>query len=388
MLRTKANSPLRQVFEGFRQGQDKSIAEAQALTFEKISDLIEAEKVSVDNLSIGEAFDVFALAGKDVNLNSAHAISEAVASSYFPKYLGRMATPKILGQYNHWVAPVERFVTEYTDPVRANYGYYQRLLGAEGPELVKESQAYETTGMSEYEVAIENFKFGRIIEITKEMLLFDKTGEVLRKLNNFGSLMGRHRMNMILEAATGMPSTATGKSANDWFRVNGTSYGIYATTHATVPGNAGYANQNWITGVALTVDGLGTVTEYFGKMVDYNGEYLDIMPTDMIVSPGNRVAAMRLNQQTQDPNAAIAGNMNPWTGAFTPLVWPRLTNNNRFWVGEWPRQLIWQWNWMPMVETLTTMDAAATNDIVMMIKGSYNGGVGNVDNRYSMMVDN
>jgi len=182
-------SPILSVVEGYR-GDGVDLKEAQRRAGLRIGDLVESGQIAPEKVSIAEVFQALVFMGREqeINLESAVSVAEAISSSYFPQLLTRIATPKVLGGYQYYVAPIEELYTEIPEPVNGNYGHYSRITGSEGPELVLESMAYETTGMGEYEISIRNRKFGRIIEVTREMILFDRTGSVMANLGNYGNL--------------------------------------------------------------------------------------------------------------------------------------------------------------------------------------------------------
>lgn len=375
-------------------GKSIGLREAQRKTADRIVSLVAEGKLGFSDINISEAFRELVLEGNDsVNINDARSVSEAITSSEFPRFMSRLAQPTMLQDYEHYMVNAQQLVTEIPGTVNGKHGYYTRLTGGEGLELVEEEKPYETTNFNEYEVTIENNKFGRLINLTREALLYDKTGDVWNHVRNFGFYIGQHRETMIIEAVTGQASSKTGRASTQNFVVNGTGYDIYATTHASVPGSGGYANINWFGDTALSTSGLTTALQKARDIVDINGEYINVKPRFVIVPPALEKTANDLFMQPFDPqaiNTSGTGNINlqnVYRGQYTVIVWPALSSSTAWYLGDYPRQTYWQWNWRPRVDVTQDPSLAVNNDIVSTVKASYNGGVGSVDHRFGFLFD-
>lgn len=361
------------------------------------NDIIEAmhpnkglRKMNPEDLSVRDVFDVFVVEnwrqqGKSVDaLLSGNSVimAEAISTSQFPRILGRASEVNILDSYLLALEGVEELVTESTG-WKGNWAFFDRLTGKELPERVFEGAAYEETQFGEVEAAIKLRKFGRIIQVTKEMVMADQTGKIVQFSKDFGQEMGYHRQTDILQCVTMTASSLHEAAANDWFRINGTAYAVYADTHATVPGSGGIANDNNFTSTAIGSSGYSTVLTALRKMQDIHGKKIRVKPTHVIVAPEQEETSKKLYIFNVEPGLTSGGqDPNIYKGMFKPVVDVDGTDGT-WYMGAFNKQVIYAWAWKPGVASVAPQERALTHDIVLLIQVSYKGGPGHIDHRFA-----
>lgn len=314
------------------------------------------------------------------NSQSTVAMVEAMGTTALPRIIGRMATIIILDEYQLALSDVEQLVTD-SPGWTGDWAEFGRLTGKDKPERVHEGESYEEAGFGEFTSQIKMRKFGKIIYLTKEMILADQTGKIVDHAKNYGEAMGLHRQTDILECATMRASTLHEGGVNDWYRVNQTSYAVYADDHSAVPGSGAQTNDN-IAAVALGNAGLGTIRTQMRAMKDINGDNIVVNPRFVIVAPEQETIAEQLHDNKYQVGATTQDlPKNIWKGKYMPINDFGGTDGT-FFIGDFPKQMRYAWVWKPGVETVIPQEQAVTRDVTMLIKTSYKGGVGHIDSRY------
>lgn len=135
---------------------------------------------------------------------------------------------------------------------------------------VEEGEEYPTAGYGKTETTITTAKYGEIIEITEEMIYFDRTGELNRNIEKLARKAARTKDELILTALI------------DGDNLTSASAGTYTTTR----GNRGTT--------ALDESALQARITAFRKRTDAAGNAIDVSPNLLIVTPENEVTARKL----------------------------------------------------------------------------------------------
>jgi len=369
----------------FNKGADR----AAAMLLEMLHVKPDLRLIQPNELSVGELFEAFVIRkllaeGKPVAAilsGEAVAIAEAVNTTQFPRILSRMAELNILDNYELALEGADALVTNVD--IKGTFAYFQRITGKDLPELVHEGHAYEETAMGEWECVIKARKYGRLLKITKEMIMEDRTGDILQNASDFGLELGYHRQTEIFEACSMRASTIHGGGTTDIFKVNGTGYAIYADTHATVPGSGGHANDNNITSASMDSDGLSAALLKLRKVVNIHGIPLRIRASQVLVAPETEESAWKMFNFDNTPGATSQADKNIHKGRFTPFMDP--DNPNTYWyMGDFPRQMRYVWAWHPTIRNVSPVEMSLTHDIVLLIQASYKGGCAAVDHRFAV----
>ena len=372
-------SAIRNILEGHIKSANGDVKEGQKRFTKQLSDLIKEGKVNAGNVSIREMFDLLVDYNRDVNLSNAKAISEAIASSQFPTITGELISPVVLSAYDLALGDVAQLVTEI--PMTKETEKLAGFTDPESLELVKELSPYEETAVGEKYVELKAHKFGRIISVSAEAILFDQTGQIMDRARRVGENAGLHRAKYIVQKAADLACTADGLAAHNSLFYNGSAVTIFSNDHSSIDG---IANDNLIT-TALTAAGIDAAMGLLRRMQNTNGDYVTINPKFILIPPELEGTARRLFQSDLQfdltNNNATAKNI--YKNAFQIIVSPYLSDTNDWFVGDFPRQVYWGWVWKPKVESQTsTSEKAFENDIVQRFKVSYYGGANSVDYRY------
>jgi len=224
------------------------------------------------------------------------------------------------------------------------------------------------------------------------MLLWDQTGQVLRRSQNVGNLMGQHRAKMIIQTLELEPRTAWEEAAAtvEACVANGTLITIdnfWSTDHSAVAGLDAQTNSNRI-GNALNTAGLGAALNLFNIMTDERGNEIQIAPKILLVHGNDAQVAWQLTNSTgqydttdRSRNPYGPGGYRVFTVVSTIFIETSSTRN--WYLGDPAKQLLWLWGWKP--ETLVqrkNSDASFRRDIVVGFRFSYYGGIGHTDYRY------
>lgn len=355
---------------------------------EQMVDMIEDEKYKLDlsKVSLLPLYEAM-VDRRQVNESNAEEVSEAVAAAGFPALVSALLHPTILRPYENIANVVMPLVTETTSrhPVE-HYGGFGAL---DGFELVREGMPYEESQPGERKATITNYKFGRIVSVTREMILFDQTGDVLTTANRVGDEAGIHLHQLVVQKSCDLAVTATGEAAGTSLKFQGSAQTMYANTHAWDVGSPVNDNLN---GSALSAEAITTVDANFASILDDKGKQLLVMPKILLVHTALRKLARQLVQSPvyQWTSAATTtstetqhGVMNPHQGDYTIINTPFVDSATAWYLGDFARQTVLQW-----VERLQTTqqrnvgDAAFENDIVARFKASYFLGCGCTDYRY------
>ena len=379
------------IFDAGGKYEEGSVAAAnqilEGLSVRKASRTIQSEEISIRDL-----FDSFVVSklraeGKDIGpiLNGhSTAIAEAIVTSQFPRLISRMSEVTILDNYELALEGVDELVTP-VENVKNDWAYFSRITGQDLPELTYEAMAYEETILGEYEVAIKLRKYGRVLKLTKEMILADQTGKLQEQCRNFGGGMGYHRQTEILESACTRISTKHEGVAADNLRINGTSYAVYANSHAAYPGSGGEANDNILVTNALGAAGVAAAVLQLRKVKDIHGQGIMIRPTHVIVAPDQEAIGKKLYVFAVEPNltTTTGGYIDPnlFKGLYKPMV--DLGGTDGTWyIGEFRKEIRYCWGWKPLIDAIVPQEQALTHDVALLIRCSYKGGCGHVDHRF------
>ncbi len=393
---------IRSIIESRKFDAGGNLQEGLARAAKQITEMVSLKEeggqtLKPSDISVRELLEEFVIlpaveqAGGDTHIAteiraSSMRMAESINTSQFPRMMSRMASVVLLDAYEMALEDVNELVTE-DNITSGNWAYYNFLAGKESPELVYESDAYEEAGIGEHEVSIKVRKYGKVIKLTKEMILADQTGRFVQLATDFGDKMGYHRQVEILEAATMRASTLHGGAANDNLRMNGTSYALYADTHAAYPGAGAQANDNNIASGSVDAAGYAAALLLLRGMVDAHGDPIPVRPTHVLVAAADEIAARKLFQfPTVITDSGTVGTVNEpnyYKGLLKPIIDIGGTGGT-FFLGEFRKQVRYVWGWKPAVETGSPQSEALSRDVVMVAKASYKGGAGNVDYRYAV----
>ncbi len=216
-------------------------------------------------------------------------IQEAVDSSAFANITGQLAYTTLLAGYENTAFVGDQFIT--TIPTQLNGEKIPGVtnLGDEG-QIVEEGKPYPRAGVSEdWIMTPETIKRGIIVEITKEAVFFDRTGQFLGTCKKVGEALGLDKEKRILDMVLGVTNN---------YKWKDTAYDTYQTTTPWDNVTASNGLENWtdIEAVLLT---LGALTD------PATGEPILMVPDTVWLKTSLRSTMAYIQNSTQvkiDPN--------------------------------------------------------------------------------------
>jgi hypothetical protein len=155
-----------------------------------VNDVMDDEKFKPSQMSIREMFDSTVLAEyPDLDLNDKTAVNEAVGHSQFPYITKELISREVIPAYEYSMDGIDQLVTEM-ETNRADYEYIAGFRAVSSLPRVKPGQNYPSAEWGEKQVRIQIAKFGEILEIEKELVLSDQTGQILDRARAAGEMMG------------------------------------------------------------------------------------------------------------------------------------------------------------------------------------------------------
>lgn len=373
---------IRQILEGQLSQYPSEPKKAEKAAADQIVRLLKTGKIVPEQVSIREVFDQFCDRDRTLDFEGEGAskrIAEAMAASDFPYITGKLISSKVIEAYDYALGDVAELVTEV--PSKVSTEDIAGFTAAENLERVELGMPYEETVMGEKRTQISNSKFGRLISLYKESILFDQTGDMLVRASRIGDKMGIHRHRFIIEKTCSLACDATGEDADKSLVYGGTAYALFSNDHSSIDNQT---NDN-LASESLSTSGMTNVLALGRRLKDEQGDAIVWIPKVLLVPPELEEAAWQLFNAT-DKYDADERALNPYKGKHKPIVSPFLTDTNRWYLGDPRKQMRWQWVWKPAVEQQTsTSEAAFERDIVQRYKISYMGGCGATDYRYLLM---
>ena len=313
---------------------------------------------------------------------SAHLLYEAINTTQFPRMLNRLASVAILDGYEMALENVDALVTEVND-VKTSYYKTNLITSQDSPSLTAEGAAYEETVLGELEVDIKLRKYGRLLKITREMVLADETGKVLDQAKNNGEYMALIRQQDILGVCTGQASIVYDGASTDNFIVNGTGFDLFSNDHSAIPGQGAQANDNLIA-AALGSAGIQTAITALREIKDIHGRRIKVMPKQLIHAAAQEFTAQKLFSFVVEPALTTSGqDPNLFKSKYMPVLDMEGTDGT-WYLGDFSKQVVYAWGWKPEVESDTNPGMKITNDIVVLIRPSFKGGAGCRDYKYAV----
>lgn len=240
-------------------------------------------------------------------------------------------------------------------------------------EVTKEGDPYARATMAERWVETpDTIKRGLIIDITKEVLFFDKTNLILNEAAKIGELVAINRERRILDVVTGIATV---------YRRNG------GAAQAT------YASDNTVASNGLVdFTSLDAADTKFHGLVDPDtGEPIVTVATDLLVPPALKNTAMRIlnatmtntnsnnTAGTQDVETRVAGNslnqsVQPY---YNQYVKERTSSDTTWFYGNFREAFVYMENWPLQVEQEGANGPQAFDrDIIQRYKASERGAAG------------
>lgn len=298
-------------------------------------------------------------------------MESAVDSAAFSSITGQIIFSKILTAYKNPAFIGDQLVTV----MPSNFLDSEKLGGIgiiadEFDDIVEEKHAYGKIGMNEEYVTIPaSEKRGRLLDITREAIFADRTGEMMNRAQSIGNAIGTRREKRILDVVVGTENTYTR---------NGVTTNTYLTAGAYVNSQSGNALISW--------DDIDASEQLLWAMTDPStGEPISVTPNMLLVPPALRTTAHRIVSSTETSTGDITTGAgiqmhgpNPIAGqgySWLSNQWVKqATNSDSTWFhGDFKSAFGYKEIWPMEVKRLPTYHLEDENDIVFRMKAYYHG---------------
>jgi len=252
---------------------------------------------------------------------------------------------------------------------------YAGFKATEQPKEVLEGMPYEESELQDKYSTSEANKYGRLLNVTEEAILFDQTGQLLMRASGIGEKARYHRENLIIEGVTDANSTV--------FSPQGAAEALYRVAVGT---NSNIINR-LATNALVDWTDIDNAMQVFADMTDDQGELIVSMPNTLLVPYALDATAKRVVNATEVRTTSGATittiGSNPVTGLTvlsSPLV--DAQSSTTWYLGNFPREFVWQEIW-PLQVTRTRLPQLATvQDVIVTYKTRYFGGISAIDDVY------
>lgn len=368
---------INQLFEAHLADAGNDIQEAQKRVGDQIGRLIDKGELKPTELSFKALFESLCNKDRDVDVNDSSRVVEAMTASAFPYITSKAISKVLIDSYDYALGDVSSLVTEV--PSNRAAEDIPGLTAGDNLDLVGESAPYHEVTIKEKRCRITNFKFGKIIALTKEMMLFDQTGRVLEQAKRIGEKGGLHRHSIVVKKCASLACSETGEAADTSLVYDGTARALYANDHSAWDTQT---NDN-ISTTAFGFTGVDELLQLLLAQKDDRGDAIVVTAKQLLVPVQLQTKALQLVGSEWEYGTANR-NINPYKGKYQVIATPILTSAGVYYLGDFARQMRWQWVWEPITDTLmATSESAFTNDILQQFKFSYMGGCGALDHRFA-----
>jgi ribosomal protein S11 len=239
-------------------------------------------------------------------------------------------------------------------------------------EIIEEGQPYPLVGMGqEYVEAPPTKKRGFIVPVTREIIVADRTGILMRRSGDGGKWMGVNKEKRVLDVALGIVNN---------YKRNGTALNTYLTAGAYINDQTGNTLVDWtdIENAELLYDAM-TDPNTGEPMGQYPGAYSLIVPTAL------RRTALRIVQATDirfgdgAANTTATYGTNPLNDAqiqvvSSPYVKARTSSATKWFYGQPKEAVTYSEVWgIETSQAPALSEAEFSQDITMRFKVSERG---------------
>jgi hypothetical protein len=308
-------------------------------------------------------------------------IKEEVNSSGFVASSRMLINAAVIKAYDGIKGIGDQLVTNA--PSNTRHETYVGFTEAEGMKEVKESMPYEDSDIAEKYVTSDAIKKGRLVYVTEESIMEDRTGQLLLRAQRIGRNAAIDKEKTIIQGVLDINGNV--------YKPSGSATSLYSTANGNLMGTAG-AVTGYTSAVPLTDwEDIDKVTIFYPLSIKDDramGVQEPIMwdPKILLVAPSKNATAKRIMNATEvrlttNTNTRTIFN-NPVAGLYTVLSSVYITNAADWYIGDFKEQFFWQDVWP--IQTFT-QGANAENgflrDVVAAYKVRFLGGVGAWDTK-------
>jgi len=263
-------------------------------------------------------------------------IYEAVHPTAFPLVTGKILSKKMIDAYNAAPTIGDQLVETFTSKLMID-----RIPGfsTDGDiEQVEPGGPYQHTGVIEEKWAqVTGNKYGKILDITEETLMFDQTGQIIRRAGMIGRDAAVYREKMIMNTVQDI----SGYYA--WYVGNAAGSSASRTALYSTSTTAPHRTSNQITNALVNHTDINAANLLLGLMVDEKGDPILIGPRLLLVPLALEMVARSIYNSTVIIGGANA-QPNPFAGRFKVLSSPYLDAQSAtaWYLGDFKSQFVWK----------------------------------------------
>ncbi|MGZ3316615.1 MAG: phage major capsid protein [Isosphaeraceae bacterium] len=358
----------------------------EAKFFDEFQEGLDSKAIKLQDISIRELAENFIEDGHEAVLSwnprnaeggvSMKILEEtgAVTSGGFSRITGQLLINAVLQAYEMEENVFSKIIPSV--PTQLNG---QKVPGisriGDNALAVGEAQAYPVAGVSEdYIETPLTTKRGLMVNVTKEAIFFDLTGQLQQRCSEVGEMLAVNKEKRIIDCVIDENTTA-GR-----YKWKGTSYATYQSSTPFINLKATNALVDW-----TNIDAAELV---FNQLTDpYTGEPIVVNPKHLVVTRQLLRTAQRIltatSVQTVTPGYATCANPNvavwnnPVSGyqiVSSAQLAARLGTDTSWYIGDLTKAFKYMENWpITVVQAPSNSEAEFTHDIVYRVKASERG---------------
>ena len=265
---------------------------------------------------------------EDFNLTE---LSEAVDVASFPIVTGQILSKKIMASYELAAQVGNSLVSTMSS--KKLYDRVPRLNLLGNLRAVNPGMPYDhSADIEEQWVAVEGRKYGEILDITEEAVMFDQTNSIMMVAGQMGEDAAMYREEMILNTIMDLAGFFA-------WRPSGVREALYANAAATV----NHVYDNTITNVLLDHTDIDAALQLFVAMRNSRNRPINIVPNTLLVPK-----ALVMLAKTIISSAVLIGGANatpnPVQNDYAIVSSPYVDANSsvEWYIGDFKKQFVWK----------------------------------------------
>ena len=326
-----------------------------------------------EDFSIGELF--YACTGSTALPENSHEFRETVGTGAFAKITQKAISPEILKAYQNANRVWDKLATQVGSDVEKETvpGIDDDML----PELVVEGQEYPSANLTERYVTITNYKYGKTLPVTMELVRYDQTGEILRRARMIGERGADFKDKVVVHNATdqlaGTAKAYNTKQTHAYY-LSGTGTDLYAAGNSNVKTSNALADETDI----------DAAWQILAAQTDANSNPITVDAKIILVPKALAATAFKIRGSSAAPSGSNSGEVNPFGPGgllnYEILSSVYMADTTTWFLGDFMSQMRLQRVNAPTVSTDTA--GGFQNDTMFNIKFSELFGIGAVDHRF------
>lgn len=251
--------------------------------------------------------------GMDPRTLASRALAPA-STSDFPNLLSGLVNKSLIAAYNEAPATWRPMVavSEATD-FKTKHAI--KLSGSPDLLALNENGEYRTADLSESSETYAVATRGRIIRLTRQMIINDDLGGFNRVAQMFGAAARRFENSVVYGLITANGAMSDGQN-------------LFSAAHNNLLGAA-----------ALSAYNLAIARAAMRRQTGKNGEVLDVQPAFLLTGPEKETDAEILLRSPALPTGTMSsGVYNPWAGKLTPISDALITDPDAWYLFALPSQ--------------------------------------------------